>query len=50
MAKDYNHPSVNFYSIGKEIPETGRGSVVGRELAEKAAGGQHVGERRDEGR
>ncbi len=37
VAKDYNHPSVVFYSIGNEIPETGdpHGSAVGRELAEK---------------
>ncbi|MGA1836677.1 glycoside hydrolase family 2 TIM barrel-domain containing protein [Herbiconiux sp. 11R-BC] len=37
VAKDFNHPSVIFYSIGNEIPETGRphGSRVGRLLAEK---------------
>lgn len=35
--KDYNHPSVIMYSIGNEIPETGRsvGSVWGRKLADK---------------
>lgn len=35
--KDYNHPSVIMYSIGNEIPETGRsvGSVWGRKLANK---------------
>ncbi|SDY60963.1 glycoside hydrolase family 2 TIM barrel-domain containing protein [Herbiconiux ginsengi] len=37
VAKDFNHPSVIFYSIGNEIPETGRphGSRLGRLLAEK---------------
>ena len=37
VAKDYNHPSVIFYSIGNEIPETGSpaGAVWGRKLAEK---------------
>jgi beta-galactosidase len=37
VAKDFNHPSVVFYSIGNEIPETGRahGSRLGRLLAEK---------------
>lgn len=37
VAKDVNHPSVVFYSIGNEIPETGRphGSRLGRLLAEK---------------
>ncbi|MGX5682844.1 glycoside hydrolase family 2 TIM barrel-domain containing protein [Schumannella luteola] len=37
VAKDVNHPSVVFYSIGNEIPETGRphGSRMGRLLAEK---------------
>ncbi|WP_223690695.1 glycoside hydrolase family 2 TIM barrel-domain containing protein [Leifsonia poae] len=37
VAKDYNHPSVIFYSIGNEIPETGTplGSEWGRRLAEK---------------
>ncbi|XVU27869.1 glycoside hydrolase family 2 TIM barrel-domain containing protein [Actinoplanes sp. CA-054009] len=36
VAKDFNHPSVIFYSIGNEIPETGRplGSVWGRRMAE----------------
>ncbi|WP_337102122.1 glycoside hydrolase family 2 TIM barrel-domain containing protein [Paenibacillus sp. YIM B09110] len=35
--KNYNHPSVIMYSIGNEIPETGRAidSVWGRKLAEK---------------
>lgn len=35
--KNYNHPSVIMYSIGNEIPETGRpiDSVWGRKLAEK---------------
>jgi beta-galactosidase len=35
--KDYNHPSVIMYSIGNEIPETGRsvGSIWGRKLADK---------------
>ena len=34
VAKDYNHPSVVIYSIGNEIPETGKisGSVLAREL------------------
>ncbi|MFB2554409.1 glycoside hydrolase family 2 TIM barrel-domain containing protein [Herbiconiux liangxiaofengii] len=37
VAKDVNHPSVIFYSIGNEIPETGTpiGSIWGRRLAEK---------------
>ncbi|WP_291055840.1 glycoside hydrolase family 2 TIM barrel-domain containing protein [Herbiconiux sp.] len=37
VVKDYNHPSVIFYSIGNEIPETGSavGGMLGRELAEK---------------
>ncbi|MET0713764.1 MAG: glycoside hydrolase family 2 TIM barrel-domain containing protein [Mycetocola sp.] len=37
VAKDRNHPSVIFYSIGNEIPETGSpiGSTWGRKLAEK---------------
>lgn len=37
VAKDFNHPSVIFYSIGNEIPETGRphGSRLGRLIAEK---------------
>ncbi|MDQ0538366.1 beta-galactosidase [Curtobacterium flaccumfaciens] len=37
VAKDFNHPSVIFYSIGNEIPETGNplGSDWGRKLAEK---------------
>ena len=37
VAKDFNHPSVIFYSIGNEIPETGNrtGSIWGRKLAEK---------------
>ena len=37
VAKDFNHPSVIFYSIGNEIPETGTplGSNLGRQLAEK---------------
>jgi beta-galactosidase len=37
VAKDFNHPSVVFYSIGNEIPETGNpiGAVWGRRLAEK---------------
>jgi len=37
VAKDFNHPSVVFYSIGNEIPETGSpvGSTWGRLLAEK---------------
>lgn len=37
VAKDVNHPSVVFYSIGNEIPETGHphGAVWGRRLAEK---------------
>jgi beta-galactosidase len=35
--KDFNHPSVIFYSIGNEIPELGRprGAVWSRRLAEK---------------
>lgn len=37
VTKDFNHPSVVFYSIGNEIPETGNplGSDWGRKLAEK---------------
>lgn len=37
VAKDFNHPSVVFYSIGNEIPETGSavGAAWGRKLAEK---------------
>ncbi|MGY0065870.1 glycoside hydrolase family 2 TIM barrel-domain containing protein [Streptomyces sp. QTS137] len=37
VAKDFNHPSVIFYSIGNEIPETGSrfGGVWSRRLAEK---------------
>lgn len=37
VVKDFNHPSVIFYSIGNEIPETGNpiGSTWGRKLAEK---------------
>ncbi|WP_284984476.1 glycoside hydrolase family 2 TIM barrel-domain containing protein [Arthrobacter sp. efr-133-TYG-118] len=37
VAKDINHPSVIFYAIGNEIPETGTplGSGWGRKLAEK---------------
>lgn len=37
VAKNFNHPSVVFYSIGNEIPETGRthGSRLGRLIAEK---------------
>lgn len=37
VLKDINHPSVIFYSIGNEIPETGNplGSEWGRRLAEK---------------
>ncbi|KQQ94218.1 glycoside hydrolase [Leifsonia sp. Leaf325] len=37
VARDINHPSVIFYSIGNEIPETGTpiGSTWGRRLAEK---------------
>ncbi|WP_307786035.1 glycoside hydrolase family 2 TIM barrel-domain containing protein [Rathayibacter sp. SD072] len=37
VAKDRHHPSVVFYSIGNEIPETGTaiGSIWGRRLAEK---------------
>ncbi|WP_281242434.1 glycoside hydrolase family 2 TIM barrel-domain containing protein [Herbiconiux ginsengi] len=37
VAKDFNHPSVVFYSIGNEIPETGRthGARQGRLLADK---------------
>lgn len=37
VAKDFNHPSVVFYSIGNEIPEsaTPHGSVWGRRIAEK---------------
>ncbi|MGX1161376.1 beta-galactosidase [Arthrobacter sp. SLBN-100] len=37
VAKNFNHPSVIFYSIGNEIPETGTplGSEWGRRLAEK---------------
>lgn len=37
VTKDFNHPSVIFYAIGNEIPETGTplGSDWGRRLAEK---------------
>ncbi|GAA3383444.1 glycoside hydrolase family 2 TIM barrel-domain containing protein [Cryptosporangium minutisporangium] len=37
VAKDFNHPSVLFYSIGNEIPEagSGTGAAWGRRLAEK---------------
>ncbi|MGC5170674.1 glycoside hydrolase family 2 TIM barrel-domain containing protein [Microbacterium sp. DT81.1] len=37
VVKDFNHPSVIFYSIGNEIPETGTpiGTTWGRRLAEK---------------
>ena len=37
VAKDFNHPSVIFYSIGNEIPETGNAlaSDWGRKIAEK---------------
>ncbi|MFJ8194111.1 glycoside hydrolase family 2 TIM barrel-domain containing protein [Streptomyces sp. NPDC096094] len=37
VAKDFNHPSVIFYSIGNEIPETGSpdGGRWSRRLAEK---------------
>ncbi|MET9969824.1 glycoside hydrolase family 2 TIM barrel-domain containing protein [Streptomyces sp. NPDC006356] len=37
VAKDFNHPSVIFYSIGNEIPETGtpNGGRWSRRLAEK---------------
>ncbi|KQW05583.1 glycoside hydrolase [Leifsonia sp. Root4] len=37
VARDINHPSVIFYSIGNEIPETGSpiGTTWGRRLAEK---------------
>ncbi|MFF8449999.1 glycoside hydrolase family 2 TIM barrel-domain containing protein [Streptomyces leeuwenhoekii] len=37
VAKDFNHPSVIFYSIGNEIPETGApdGARWSRRLAEK---------------
>ncbi|MDJ0458649.1 glycoside hydrolase family 2 TIM barrel-domain containing protein [Arthrobacter sp. NQ7] len=37
VAKDFNHPSVIFYSIGNEIPETGNRFAAhwGRLLAEK---------------
>jgi len=37
VKKNYNHPSVIMYSIGNEIPETGRpiDSAWGRKLAEK---------------
>ncbi|GAB3301467.1 glycoside hydrolase family 2 TIM barrel-domain containing protein [Pseudoclavibacter terrae] len=37
VAKDFNHPSVIFYSIGNEIPDTGNplGSEWGRRLSEK---------------
>lgn len=37
VRKDYNHPSVVFYSIGNEIPDTGSpvGSTWGRKLAER---------------
>ncbi|GLY38870.1 beta-galactosidase [Amycolatopsis sp. NBRC 101858] len=37
VAKDFNHPSVIFYSIGNEVPEAGNpfGAHWGRRLAEK---------------
>ena len=37
VARDYNHPSVVFYSIGNEISETGQcfGAAFGRKLANK---------------
>ncbi|MDJ0336259.1 glycoside hydrolase family 2 TIM barrel-domain containing protein [Salinibacterium sp. G-O1] len=37
VAQDFNHPSVVFYSIGNEIPETGRphGARLSRLLSEK---------------
>jgi beta-galactosidase len=40
VAKDCNHPSVIFYSIGNEIPEAGTpaGAAIGREIAEKVRG------------
>ncbi|WP_395400473.1 glycoside hydrolase family 2 TIM barrel-domain containing protein [Arthrobacter sp. UC242_113] len=40
VTKDFNHPSVIFYSIGNEIPETGSGlgSGWGRKIAEKIRG------------
>ena len=36
VAKDFNHPSVLFYSIGNEIPQTGSpsGGVLSRRIAE----------------
>lgn len=35
VEKDFNHPSVLFYSMGNEIPEVGtaQGSALGREMA-----------------
>lgn len=37
VAKDYNHPSVIFYSIGNEIQEAGtpRGAALGRRIANR---------------
>ena len=37
VRKDFNHPSVIFYSIGNEIPEAGKplGARLGRAVAEK---------------
>jgi len=37
VVKDRNHPSVILYSIGNEIPETGKpsGAAIGRALAER---------------
>ena len=37
VLKDRNHPSVILYSIGNEIPETGRpsGAAIGRAMAER---------------
>lgn len=37
VRRDYNHPSIIFWSIGNEIPETGEtlGAQWGRKLAEK---------------
>ncbi|PYY37871.1 glycoside hydrolase family 2 [Curtobacterium sp. MCJR17_055] len=44
VAKDHNHPSVVFYSIGNEILETGDplGSEWGRRLAEKVRSLDHT--------
>ena len=47
VEKDYNHPSVVFYSIGNEIPETGDpyGARTARQLAEKLReldGGRYI--------